>query len=260
MIGEALAVACRDPAVLARIGGRIGEAARRTLGELAAMSSEPRRRTRAQIAAAARTPVPAGIRGVHPSWIEAELAGMPRRAREALATATAGDPADVWLVRRVCADLPPLPAVVASQRPPGSIDDAIRLPGPLAIEWLANVGADQLAHALRRAERSDIVAIAHTIGDRLRAAVARIDSAPRANALGPERAAIGRCGRESGDEDLLVRIGARAIAPHVDALVRLQLTVRMPRSLGLSVRDELAAYASVPIEHCPTWSALAAPW
>ena len=262
MIGEALAVACGDSAVLARIAGPIGDAARRTRVELAAASPDRRRAARARIAAAVRSPIPPGIRGVDPSWIEAELQAAPPRARRALATASCDDAANVWLVRRVCAELPPLPAVDPALVAPRSLGDAIRMSGPATIEWLANVGADQVAHALRTVGRATIEAIAaRAIGDRLMVAVERIDAAPRAHALGPERAAIGRCRLElASDETPLVRIGARAIAAYVDGLARRQLTVRMPLALGGSVRDELAAYAGTPLEQCPTWSALAASW
>jgi hypothetical protein len=36
--------------------------------------------------------------------------------------------------------------------------------------------------------------------------------------------------------------------------------VRLPRPLGLAVRAELFAHAGTPIDHAPTWRALAAPY
>ena len=47
------------------------------------------------------------------------------------------------------------------------------------------------------------------------------------------------CTRDgSASESSLVRIGARAVAPQVDPLARLQITHRLPRPLGLIVADE----------------------
>jgi hypothetical protein len=292
LIGEALAVACSDPAVLARIGGRIGEAARAAQAELAELEVPARRVLRAKLAAVVRAPVPAGIRGVHASWIEAGLVGLPRRARVALASGD-GSPVGTWLVRWACAELPPLPAIDPALRAPHSIDEAIRLSGAALEDWLASIGADQLALVLRAAGTPVVAAAAVRLaGDRLHAAMIRIAVPPRVDALGPARAAILRAGipgtpakpRGPVDEQaathlahpgehaatraqpglagdhLLVRIGARAIAAYADGLVRRQLAVRLPRPLGGIVHDELVAHAATPVAHCPTWPALAAAW
>jgi hypothetical protein len=287
MIGELLAVACADPEVLARIGGRLGEKARDAAAELLIATVTERRTLRARVAAAARAPIPTGIRGVHASWIEAGLVGLPRRARTALASgATAG--IDVWLVRWACSELPPLPAV-SSGGSPGSIDAAIRLSGEALVAWLTEVGADQFAYALEAVGPDAVAEVAaRVIGDHLHRAAARITIAPRAGNLGPTRAAIARCrgldhrrvsdtlvgvgvvdelamthprmqpGGDLVDDHLLLRVAARAIAPHVDSLARMQLAVRMPRPLGLVVHAELVAHASTPVDQCPTWPALAA--
>lgn len=253
MIGEALAATGIERAVLARIGGAIGEAARAAHDQLAS----PRRRAlRLAWSAAARAPVPPGLRGIHASWIEAALAELPPRARADLARG-AGDPVAVWLTRWACAALPPMPAADWSG-PPDSLDVAVRLRGDALASWLAEVGADQLALALGAAGGSALAAAQQVVGMRLVRAVARIDRAPRAGGLGPVRAAIARC-RGAQGEGSLVEIGARAIAPHTDALARRRLAVRLPRPLGLAVLDALAAFAETPLEHAPLWRALAAP-
>jgi hypothetical protein len=127
MIGEALAVAAHAlgadaAAVLARIGGAVGVAARAAAGELAALDPRAARRRRAEWAAIVRAPVPAGLRAIDPTWIEAALAELPPRARAAVAhaggvatagpTIEAGSAAesqrgsiDVWLARTACAEL-----------------------------------------------------------------------------------------------------------------------------------------------------------
>lgn len=264
MIGEALAAACGDRAVLARIGGPIGLAAREALDRLAREPRpEVRRALRAAWVAAAGAPVPPGLRGVHPSWIEAALAGLPARARADLARGGAGgDPVAVWLARWACAGLPPMPAADAPG-PPRSLDEAVRLRGEDLAIWLAEVGADQLALALGAAGGDALAAAARVVdgpsGERLRRAAARIGGPPRAGALGPVRAAIARC-RVALDDRALLEIGARAIAPHVDALARRRLAVRLPRPAGLAVAGALAAFAGAPIEQVPAWRALAAPY
>jgi hypothetical protein len=180
---------------------------------------------RAALLAAARAPLPPGVRGVHPSWIEAALAELPERARVAFA-AGGGDPVDVWLVRWACAELPPLPAVreVAAPR---AIEDVIAMARLDA--WLAGVGRAQLVYAASLAQ----------------------PGAPRRDELGPARAVIGRC--RGGDPHL---VGARAIAPYGCALAARQIAVRLTRPLGLAVEAELLAHARDPIEHAPRWAAL----
>ena len=255
MVGELFAAACLDPEVLARLGGPIGEAARAAAARLAAEPARTQRATRAAWAAIARMPVPAGIRGVDPSWIEAGLAGLPAAARTALATA-ATDPAGVWLARWACSELAPLPADDA-HRPPRSPADLVRLPGPALAAWLDDVGADQLAFALAAAGDAAVTQAARVVGDILVVARARVRLAPRHGGLGPVRAAIARCKVTLG-EAALATIAARAIAPHVDPWAARQLAVRLPRARGMIVLAELRAHAGMPRNQGPTWAALCA--
>jgi hypothetical protein len=249
VLASALAAAGRDPDVLARLAGPLGDAAR------AALAAASDRATRVRCAAAARAPVPAGLRGVHPSWIEAGLAGLPARARAAVASG-GGDAVDAWLARWATASIPPMPAVTRARVT--SADAATRVDARTLEGWLEDAGADQLALALGAAGGGAVAAAARIVGDRLIAAAARIHVAPRAGALGPARAAIARCRVALGDR-ALVRIGARAIAPHVDALARLQVMHRLPRPLGLIVGGELAAAAHLAAADAPRWDALGAP-
>lgn len=248
VLAGALAAACRDPDVLARLAGALGDAAR------AACAGRPDRATRAGWAAAARAPVPAGLRGVHPSWIEAGLAGLPERARVAVAGG-GGDEALTWLARWATASIPPMPAVTAERVT--SVDSATRVDAATLERWIEDAGADQLAFALAVAGGGAVAAAARVIGDRLIEAAARIAVTPRAGALGPTRAAIARC-RVALDDRAFARIGARAIAPHVDPLARLQIVHRLARPLGLVVRDELEAAAGGAAADAPRWEALAA--
>lgn len=256
MIGELLAVACDDPEVLERIGGAIGERAREVRAELAALPPDQRRVWRAKVMAAMRAPIPPGIRGVHPSWIEAGLLGLPHRAREAVANGSL-EPVDVWLARWACTEIPPMHRIDPEAGPPRSIDEAVRLSGDTLQLWLTEVGADQLAHALASQPHA-LAEIAHVVGERIHVAARRIRVAPRAGELGPTRAAIERSRVEGGN--VLLAIGTRAIAPHVDRETARQLAARCPRPLGLALLAELARQADTPLDRAPTWVALSAPW
>lgn len=241
MIGDVLAVATdrlgdHAAGVLSRLGGTLGHAARTAHAGLAKLAVATRTRRRAEVVARARAPVPSGLRLVDPSWLEAALATLPARARTAVATPTS-DPTDVWLARWATASLPALDASDGR--------DAAAL-----LAHLAGIGADQMAFALGEAAKA-VPALA--------AAALRITKPPRAGQLGPQRAAIARCRDVSLDDDLaLVRVACRALAPHLaaDPLASLQLTRRLPRSIGLVIERELALHAATALDRCPAWAAL----
>jgi len=240
VIADALA-ACADrlgadaTAVLARLAGPIGDAARVAARELAALDEPARKRRRAELAAQLRSPVPVQLRGVHASWVEIVLAELPGRAR----TAIAGEsitPIDVWLGRWATSSFPF----------PGN-DLVVREP----LAWLSSIAHDQLAFALQDAA-PPLLADAR----------ARIARTPRRDALGPHRLALVRCrGAVLDDPASLVAIAGRALAPHVAAntLACLALTRRLPYVLGLVLERELAANAATPLDDAPTWDALVAP-
>jgi hypothetical protein len=234
MIGEMLAAACRDPEVLARLGGPLGEEAR--------ASTLPSKQARAMAMAAARAPAPANLRGIHGTWIEAALAGLPARARVELAAGGMRDRVAVWLARWASAALAPMPAAELSR--PRTIQDAAKLRADDLARWLSEVGADQLAFA-----------VGGDLGGRLAAAHARIARPPRAGRLGERRAAIARCEGERDDE-LLVLIGARTIAPYTDAIVRRQIALRFPRTRGERILFELAKWAETAAS--ASWDAIIA--
>lgn len=253
VIARALAAACRDPEVLARLGGALGAAARAAAAELAGQGGD--RKLRVRWAMAARTPVPAGLRGVDASWVEAGLAGLPARAREAVARG-GGSPADAWLARWATAAIPPMPAI--SEPRVTTRHSVTRVGAGELVRWLEDAGADQLALALGAAGGDALAPAVRAVGDRLRAAAVRITRPPRHGGLGPTRAAIARC-RIALDAHALIRIGARAVAPHLEPLERAQLVCRLTRSLGAVVGDALAAASDEPLGDAPRWDALTAP-
>ncbi len=233
--------------VLARIAGPIGDEAR------ALHCRRVASRERATWAAIARAPLPPGLRGIDPSWIEAALAGLPIAARAALAGGS-GDPTSVWLARWACAELPAMPATVERTGPPRTIAEAVTLPAAALVAWLHAVGADQLAFALAIAGEGALEKLARSSAP-LRAAATRIGEPPRRGALGLARAVIERCA--SGD---VLEIGAHAIAPYVAAVpfAARQLALRLRRDRGLVIAQAFAASAAAPLANCPTWPALAA--
>lgn len=254
IIGDALAAACRDPDVLARLGGTLGESARAKAVELRAVKDS--KRERAMAAAIARAPIPAGLRAIHPTWIEAVLAALPPRARDDFASGGMKgkhvDATGVWLARWASSSLAPLVTDRALVRP-RSILEATRLTAERLTDWLADVGADQMALALGGAATN----ATGVVGERLVRAMKRVNEKPRLDALGTRRAAIERCTIETS-ESALVLIGARTIAPHTDAIVRRQLALRLPRAFGLEVAHELRTWIYLP-NTAPGWDALCAP-
>lgn len=262
MIAEAIAAACNElrarDAILARLGGLLGESVRAAAGELAALPPAQARSRRAMWAAAARAPAPPGLRGVHPSWIEAALDGMPARTRGELASGPE-DPVGVWLARRACAAFPPMPAVRLVDRV-GALEAVLALPESLLESWLENVGAEQVAVLAIASKTVELVQRQPGVaGARLRQAVHRVWPFFRKDLLGYPVAQIARrCAGVPFVDSGLLRIGARTIAPYVATrlLAASQLVHRLPRERGLVVDAELRAFASAPIESVPSWRVL----
>ena len=248
MIGEALAAAANKlgPDVLARLGGAIGREARAAANTLAQLDVHAARSRRAQWMATARLAAPTGFRAIHASWIEAALAELPARARSAVANG--GDAVDVWLARWALADFVAMPPATARVRVaadlPGLDPDALRT-------WIERAGADQFARAAQLAG-GDVLELARR-EPQLIAALDRIAKPPRLGQLGSDRAVVKRCAGIANDEVQLVRLGARAVAPHLDALVCRQLVQRLPRTLAIF--NDLNAFAAD--SHPVSWSALA---
>ncbi|MEP6861364.1 MAG: hypothetical protein ABJE66_12120 [Deltaproteobacteria bacterium] len=252
--GDALAVvahrlgADRDR-VLARIGGELGVQARAAATAIGKLDAGAQKLERARVMATSRVLWPAGLRAIHPTWIEAALADLPPRARTAVANGQ-GDALDTWLGRWALADFAAMPAIHT---------DIVRVPAdlpalsPEALRgWLERAGADQLARALQlgggTSEEPWFVA-----------AAARIAVPPRLGQLGGDRAIVQRCSKLPDDDVRLAKIGARTVAPHLDAGVERQLVQRLPRALGLVVRTELRAFAR-DLDHQngrASWPALA---
>jgi hypothetical protein len=228
--GRAIAAVCGDRAVLARIGGSLGEAARRAL--------EPSQRP--VVMTAARSPVPPGLRGVHESWIEAALEPLPDRARVVLAEGPL-DEADVWLARRACAHIPPLPAIEPALARPREVGDVLRMSPRALRDWLTEVGRDQLAFAL-----GDHAAAVPELAD----ARLRIAKPPRHGELGPRRDAIDRARGE------VFVIGVRALAPHLDRPLARALVLRFSHPDGRGIGAELTGHRA---GRSTAWSALIAP-
>jgi len=254
VIGRVLAaatlVALGDREVLARIAGPIGEAARTAYDRLDAMEPEVRRDKRRTWSAASRAAIPPGLRGIDPTWIEAALAEVPAGARAALA-AGASTETEVWLARWACSSLPPMGVIDPKLVWPRELSDVSRLAAPALHAWLEEIGADQLAFALG----AHATNAASVFGARLLVAAARIGVAPREGALGQRRAAIERA-RVDPDPLALVKIGARALAPHTDPLLRRQLVHRLPRPVGLVVARELRVYARTSADDAPALAAV----
>jgi hypothetical protein len=259
VIGDVLAV-CADrlgadaTAVLARLGGPFGDAARVAARELEKLDDARAKRRRVEIATEANRSTLAAARGVDPSWIEATLAELPARARTAIA-GTTSEPIDIWLARWVLALLPPMPLdphAAGKGRAAELARWIAREPDALA-RWLRSIALDQLAFAMAPVPRTD------DVPRELRLAAARIEKFPRKDALGPKRAALARC-RDANLDDFasLVTVAGRALAPHLaeHALACMQLTRRLPYEDGIVLERALDANADSALDQVPTWDAL----
>ncbi len=247
MLGEAIATAAHRlgaarTGVLARLGGPRGDAARAAAAELARLDAGHGRLRRAQWMAESRLVWPANLRAMHPTWLEAAIADLPPRARAAVANG-GGEPIDVWLARRALAPFAAMPArTVDVPRVPSELP-ALR---PEALRaWLERAGADQLARAAQLAGADTAAVAAHEpeLAAALAAARVRIELPPRRGGLGADRRVLARCAGLAADDTRLVRLGARAVAPHLTGDLVRQLVQRLPRALGLVVRGELRAFA-----------------
>ncbi len=235
----------RAAAIVARIGGDAGAAARAALAELGDASAEEL----AAIAARLRAPRPAGLDDVHPEWV------MPPPAESSLPAAR------VWIERARYGALVPMPEGEMG-RITSPVDLARARPDWLALR-LERVGLRQLAHATSGAERVELAALAARLGLRGKAyveAIARVrELGTDADArFGPRRAAQSRCSDVALSRDRLafLAIGARAVAPHVaDAGGDLpwQIAQRLPRAPGERALAELRAWAHTPIASAPAW-------
>lgn len=241
MLGDAVAIAAErlgeDAAcVLARLAGPLGHEAREAAARLGRLSEGARLRRQRDVATTVRAPVPTGLRDVHPSWTEQALEPLPVQTRAVLAIGATG-PVEVWLARWATAEAPPVPH--------GDGRDPVR--------WLSNIGADQFAHALGEAARGAAGLVE---------ACERITQPPRAGELGPKRAALARCRGVSLDDELaFVRVGTRALAPHLatDQLACLQLLRKLPQAIAIVVERELRVHATTSVELCPSRIAIDAP-
>lgn len=251
MIGEAVAAAAHKlgadgAAVLARLRGVTGTGARTAASTLAKLDPHAARVQRARWVATARLAAPAGFRAIHASWIEAVLVDRPARTRSAVANG--GDAVDLYLARSALAGFVAMSTAVSRATVPAELPglepDALRA-------WLERAGADQLARAAELAG-GDVLVLAER-EPALVAALDRIARPPRVGQLGSDRAVVKRCAGIANDDVRLVRLGARAVAPHLDALVRRQLVQRLPREL--SIGNDLRDFVGDP--HPASWSALA---
>jgi len=259
----------RAAAILARIGGPAGEAARGEAARLGGLERRARARALAGRVAEVRAPVPVGLPLVHRDWIDAALVGEGAHVRDIVAgLAPVAPPVRVWIQRRVHGGIVPIPLPAEGSsltpetlvhRPAAAIDAFLRRAGLVTLA-LALVGLDDEART-PTANRAAIAAIAARLGPagaELVACVAELTSNPEAAArFGSRRSAARRAaGIAVGDDPLaLLAIGARSAARHLAGAPARQVAQRLPRSVGLRLLAEVAAFAAVD---GPSWDALVA--
>jgi hypothetical protein len=245
-------------AVLARLGGAVGAAARQRGEELAAMPAEVRERAVARELARAASPVPAGMRALHAEWSEALLAAEPE-ARWLLEDVASGaapavtrtmSPERVWILRRAFGAVP--------QRSPEADEVAA------ALAELRRRGAAALA-AVLGGQRAAVAAALAQLGaasaasEALRAAVREREQAASGPGSGAgEGATSGAGGRalivdgkaaaracrgvELRSAHALERIGVAAMGEELAAasLRWLALCCYVPKALGMLIAARLS--------------------
>lgn len=265
ILGELMAaLAARSgvsAAVLARLGGAVGEATRRRRAELAAMSAEARERAVARELARTASPVPGGMRALHGEWSEELLAAEPeaRRLLEDVASGAAPavtrtmSPERVWLLRRAFGSVPQRSAdeveVVAAM-------EALRRRGAAALA--AVIGGQRAAVAAALAQLGAGAESGADAGVALRAAVREREqvASERAAANGPAgsgpagsgrlldgKAAARACrGVELRSAYALERIGVAAMGEELAAaeLYWLGLCCFLPRAIGTMIAARLS--------------------
>jgi hypothetical protein len=215
-------------AVLERLGGPLGAAARQSAGELAALPAGPRAQRVALELARVGSPVPPTVRAVHGSWVEAALAAEPE-AKAALERPSL-DEATAWLLRRAFGALPrhaPSPTAIegAQQR--------LRWAGALALGSL--LGGRRQAIAAALAQLGDG-------GQALREVVRGLE-AGELSAMELREATRACRGVELRQAYALERIGVTALGDAIiDGRERerwMALCCFLPRPVGLAIAAQL---------------------
>ena len=260
-------------AVLARLGGVIGEEARVLVAAWTALDRGARARGIADAILSVRRSAPLGLALIHADWIEAALAGEGARVLAIVSGAAPAPPAvKAWLERRVLGRFVAMPRALSG---PAAVTPVTLAAAPPA--WieraLVRAGVFQLAHALLgqlagagdARGRAVIASLAARLGphggafvDAVGVVVATGELAAAAR-WGSRRAAIARVSGASLGEDAqaLLAIGARAFAPHLQGDAPRQLVQRLARGVGLRVEAELARGMLVRADP-PRWDELVA--
>lgn len=212
--------------VLERLGGSLGESARRSFAELSALGRLPRAQRVALELARAGSPVPATLRAMHPEWVEAALAAEPE-AKAALERGSL-DEATVWLLRRAFGHLPrqaPAPAAIEAAR------SRLRRAGALALAVL--LGGRRPAIAAALAQLGDD-------GEVLRQVIREL-AAGELVAMELRQATRACRNVELRQEAALERIGVAALAAELAGERErwMAMCCFVPRAIGLAIAAQL---------------------
>lgn len=244
-------------AVLERVGGEVGEAARRRLGELRALPTPRRAKEIAAVLARAGSPVPPTLRAVYPDWVAAALDAEPEAkpclAAASAASASSGEPSAraealspgaVWMLRRAFGGFPltaPSAAEVEEVRAQLAWRGARALVAVLG--GVGGVGGKRAAVAAALVQLGDS-------GELLKAAVRESDAevgAAGAVDVGALGAATRACrGVDLRSPHALERIGAAAMGKELAAMTGAErarwrgMCWFVPRAVGMAMAALLA--------------------
>lgn len=235
--------------VLGQLAG--GERCVAALARMSALEGADRRRMLARLGRSLARPLPGGVSEIHPTWLEHALRELDPRLRMAEVMDRIDDPGadgarSRWLARAAFARLVPMPRHTVE---PGSLRarDVPRLSPARLARGLRDFGLEQLAWALCRLERADLMLMADRLPADADALLGLIReqrvSAHRSQMLGPARWAVMRC-RELDmvrDPYAFERLASRTLAPHLVQAggdIARQVAQRLPFELGSVVYAE----------------------
>jgi hypothetical protein len=239
-VASVLADGERAEEILARLGGGMVRA-ERCLAEARRRLALPMEERRAEAREVVRD-LPAGLALVHPSWIEAALAGEGEvTRREVRGGSSPSSPGTRWLRRRLLGHLVAMPTEDPSSAPSRASQLPLMESSRLEAA-LERIGRARLALALTPAGPEAVAALAARLGPPHGRAL--IEDARRSAPRATVRQALEELSDLiAGDASLLLfRAGARTIAPVLRAeagdLAR-QVAQRLPRPRGLVLLAEV---------------------
>jgi hypothetical protein len=247
--------------------GQLADGARcvAALAQISRLERADRARNLARLERSLAHPQPAGLAEIHPTWLERALHELDPRLQMAELLDRIDEPGANgacyrWLARSAFARFVPMPQHAVEPGPLRPRDLPRLSPARLA-RALRDFGLEQLAWALCRLERDEVIHMADllpTSGDALLERIRELRmSVRRSQMLGPARWAVIRC-RDldlARDPHVFERLASRALAPHLRQAggdVARQLAQRIAIDVGTAVyAEQIGQFGQFGVDTAP---------